>query len=127
MLDFGNTGVVRVWDLSSLQESEVLPRGERFSSVEGASFGSSVSLSGDGSSLVVGASTWIGSGKSSSASGAVQIFGDEPRSVSLSTQPTLSSTAYVVNVTSSPSTENISEPTGSPTTYANVTSSLPTS
>jgi len=60
MFDFGGTGVVRVWDRLSLQESEVLPRGERFSSVEGASFGSSVSLSSDGSSLVVGASTWNG-------------------------------------------------------------------
>ena len=62
MFDWGETGVARVWDRSSLLESEVFPRGgERFSSIEGASFGSSVSLSSDGSSLVVGASTWGGS------------------------------------------------------------------
>eukprot|EP00984_Skeletonema_dohrnii_P036908 scaffold38431_cov139-Skeletonema_dohrnii-CCMP3373.AAC.1 len=58
MLDFGGTGVARVWDRLSLVESEVLPRGEKFSSVKGASFGSSVSLSSDGSSLVVGAWHW---------------------------------------------------------------------
>lgn len=58
MLEFGESGVARVWDRTSLDESEILPRGERFSSVEGSSFGSSVSLSNDGSMLVVGASTW---------------------------------------------------------------------
>jgi hypothetical protein len=58
MLEFGESGVARVWDRTSLEESELLPRGERFSSVEGSSFGSSVSLSNDGSMLVVGASTW---------------------------------------------------------------------
>ena len=68
MFDFGGTGVVRVWDRLSLQESEVLPRGERFSSVKGASFGSSVSLSSDGSSLVVGASNWNGANATSSGS-----------------------------------------------------------
>ena len=58
MLEFGESGVARVWDRTSLEDSELLPRGERFSSVEGSSFGSSVSLSNDGSMLVVGASTW---------------------------------------------------------------------
>ena len=62
----GGSGVVRVWDRVSLQDSEVLPRGERLSTVEGSSFGSSVSLSSDGSSLVVGASTWAGGDASSS-------------------------------------------------------------
>ncbi len=120
MLDWGETGVARVWDRKSLLESEVLPRGERFSSIEGASFGSSVSLSSDGSSLAVGAST-IGPG-------AVQLFGSGTQPVS---SPVVTPTDFA-SVTSSPfigtaSEQTTTNPPSSTPTASTPLNALPTS
>jgi hypothetical protein len=55
------SGVVRLWNRSTAQEKSIWPRGMFSQTVDGASFGSAVSLSADGKLLFVGASTWKGS------------------------------------------------------------------
>jgi hypothetical protein len=55
------SGVARLWNRSTAQEKSIWPRGKFRQTVDGASFGSTVSLSADGKLLFVGASTWKGS------------------------------------------------------------------
>ena len=122
MLDLGKSGVARVWDRGSLKQSEVVPRGERFASVDDVNFGSSVSLSSDGSSLVVGATSMY-------ASGAVQIFGTGLQTSSSSTGVPLPTTDEdKTESTDSPSISAVvtSSPTSAPTTDTK-SSTMPTS
>lgn len=66
------SGVVRLWNRLTAQEKSIWPRGNFRHTVDGASFGSSVSLSADGKLLFVGASTWKGSDENSP--GGMHIF-----------------------------------------------------
>ena len=71
--DSNISGVVRMWDRQTLRESTIWPRAGSGADTEGATFGESVALSGDGEYLLVGAPTWtttIGG----SAAGAIQMF-----------------------------------------------------
>ena len=71
--DSNISGVVRMWDRHTLRESTIWPRAGSGADTEGATFGESVALSGDGEYLLVGAPTWtttIGG----SAAGAIQMF-----------------------------------------------------
>ncbi len=71
--DSNISGVVQLWNRQTLRESTVWPRVESGADTEGATFGESMALSGDGEYLLVGAPTWtttIGG----SAAGAMQMF-----------------------------------------------------
>lgn len=67
------SGVVRLWDSKTLQESTIWPRGRSGDDTAGVTFGESVALSGDGEYLLVGAPTWSTAG-GSSAAGVIQMF-----------------------------------------------------
>jgi len=72
------TGVVRLWNRSTLQESTIWPREGRNDLVGAATFGTSMALSADGKYVIVGAPTWndgANNGGDTSA-GAIQIFTD---------------------------------------------------
>ena len=66
------SGVVRLWNRVTLQESTIWPRGED-DDVEGATFGTSLAISANGEYVIVGAPTWSGADGGASA-GAIQIF-----------------------------------------------------
>jgi len=68
------SGVVRLWNRVTLQESTIWPR-ERGNDLDGATFGTSLAISADGEYVIVGAPTWIGTNGGASA-GAIQIFRD---------------------------------------------------
>jgi len=70
-LDSKKSGVVRLWDRITLQESELWPRLEEGDDIEGATFGASVSVSSDGDYVVVGAPNWKGP-----FPGTIQLFKD---------------------------------------------------
>ena len=64
------SGVVRLWNRVTLQDSTVWPRGVSDDDVvEGATFGTSVALSDEGGHVIVGAPTW-------NDAGAIQMFRD---------------------------------------------------
>lgn len=69
------SGVVRLWNRATLQESTIWPRGEDVD-VAGATFGTSLALSARGECAIVGAPTWSDEieGRTSSSSGTVQMF-----------------------------------------------------
>jgi len=70
------TGVVRLWNRVTLQESTIWPREGRKDLVGAATFGTSVALSADGKYVIVGAPTWnadANNGGGTSA-GAIQMF-----------------------------------------------------
>jgi len=67
------SGVVRLWNRATLQESTIWPRGE-VADVEGATFGTSVAISGDGEYVIIGAPTWTEANGGSNSEGAIQIF-----------------------------------------------------
>jgi hypothetical protein len=70
------SGVVRLWNRATLQESTIWPRGEE-GGVEGSTFGTSLAISTDGEYVIVGAPTWtLENGDPSSSAGAIQIFRD---------------------------------------------------
>lgn len=74
-IDVGSSstsGVVRLLNRETLQESAIWPRGEA-ANVEGATFGTHVALSEDGGYVVVGAPTWSGT-VGGASSGAIQVF-----------------------------------------------------
>jgi len=67
------SGVVRLWNRVTLQESTIWPRGE-VADVEGATFGTSVAMSGDGEYVIVGAPTWGSGNGGGTSAGAIQMF-----------------------------------------------------
>merc|ERR1711971_1369143 len=71
--DSTKSGVVRLWNRASLQESTIWPRGN-VTDFEGATFGTSLAISADGGYVVVGAPTWINANGEDTSSGAIQIF-----------------------------------------------------
>lgn len=67
------SGIVRLWKRSAAREKAIWPEGDSSPSiVDDGSFGSALSLSGDGKLLFVGASTWTGTDGDSP--GAVHVF-----------------------------------------------------
>ena len=69
------TGVVRLWNLDTLKESTIWPRGG--DDAEGSTFGSSVALSNGGEYVIIGDPTWNSDvdGRDDNV-GAIQIFKD---------------------------------------------------
>jgi len=67
------SGVVRLWNRATLQESTIWPRGED-AYVEGATFGTSLALSTGGECAIVGAPTWSDKIEGRTSSGTVQMF-----------------------------------------------------
>ena len=77
------SGVVRIYNRSTLQESTIWPRGGGEGNVDKATFGSSMAISNDGEYIVVGAPTWSSTntendtdvgGTGGAFAGAVQVF-----------------------------------------------------
>ena len=68
-----DSGVVRLWNRSTLQESTIWPRGETASAFEGATFGVSLALSSDGQYVVIGAPAFS-SENAGSMTGIVQSY-----------------------------------------------------
>jgi len=66
------SGVVRLWNRVTMQESAIWPRGEA-SNIKGAAFGTALALSGNGEYVLVGAPSWSNTDAGAFA-GAVQIF-----------------------------------------------------
>ena len=66
------SGVVRLWNKLTEQEKSIWPRGKFRHQLDGASFGSAVTLSANGKLLYSGASTWRGSDESTP--GGVHLF-----------------------------------------------------
>lgn len=70
------SGVVRLWNRATLQESTIWPRGEE-EAAEGSTFGSAVAISEDGEYVIVGAPGWgFVNGGPSAGAGAIHIFRD---------------------------------------------------
>ena len=67
------SGVVRLWNRVTLQESTIWP-GVEVADVEGATFGTSVAMSGDGEYVIVGAPTWGSGNGGGTSAGAIQMF-----------------------------------------------------
>lgn len=67
------SGVVRLWNRATSQESTIWPRGE-VADLESSAFGTSLALSGDGEFIIVGAPNWSLVNGAGTPAGAIQIF-----------------------------------------------------
>lgn len=75
VIDGGASGVVRVWNRSTMKESTIWPREVFSGEATGSSFGQSVALTSDGANLVVGAPDWGNNGGGGGGfTGDIQIF-----------------------------------------------------
>ena len=73
--DSERSGVVRLWNRVTQQESTIWPR-EVGNDADGASFGTSLAISADAGYVIVGAPNWSGADGEGS-SGAMQVFNDQ--------------------------------------------------
>ena len=67
------SGVVRLWNRTTRQESTIWPR-EAGNDVGEVTFGTSLALSADGEYVIVGAPNWSSANARGSSDGAIQIF-----------------------------------------------------